>query len=583
MGNLRPLLFVGLLFLGYMIWVQWQRDYGPVPQRPGTPAAQPGTQLDTLADSLVDPMPDPSAEGAAAPSADDLPAPLEQAALPQAETAAVTAGENEGATEPTAGPHHIHVQTDVLDLRIDTVGGTVVSAILRNYPVDLDVPETRVQLLAPAGAELFLAQSGLLSHQAAPNHTTPFLAEQDAYQLPDGEETIEVPLTWRSDDGLRVTKTLVFQRGQYEIDVRYRVENGTAENWVGSRYDQLQRVVPEQEDSAGFTNPERYSFFGIGFYTPEEKFEKIKFEDAADEPFEKTARGGWLAMIQHYFFAAWIPPADEETTFTTQVLESGQWPRYIARDVSPARQAAAGQQTEFTSRLYLGPKLQDNLPGIAPGLEYTVNYGIFTVFSKPLFWLLEKIHDFVGNWGWAIVILTVLIKAAFFKLTEAQYRSTARMRKLQPRIEQLKERYGDDRQRMSQAMMEMYKKEKVNPLGGCLPILVQIPIFIALYWVLLESVELRQAPFILWIDNLSARDSYFVLPALNAIFMFATQRLTPMVGMDPLQQKMMQAMPVVFSIMFAFFPAGLVLYWATNAGLSLAQQYYITRKIAANG
>jgi YidC/Oxa1 family membrane protein insertase len=246
-----------------------------------------------------------------------------------------------------------------------------------------------------------------------------------------------------------------------------------------------------------------------------------------------------------------------------------------------ARRVEAGADIEFSSQLYLGPKLQDEIPKLAPGLEYTVNYGIFTVFSKPLFWLLEKIHDVVGNWGWAFVILTILIKAAFFKLTEAQYRSTARMRKLQPRIEQLKERYGDDRQRMSQAMMELYKKEKVNPLGGCLPILVQIPIFIALYWVLLESVELRQAPFILWIDNLSVRDPYFVLPLLNAVFMFATQRLTPMVGMDPLQQKMMTAMPIVFSIMFAFFPAGLVLYWATNAGLSLAQQYYITRKIAA--
>jgi YidC/Oxa1 family membrane protein insertase len=365
------------------------------------------------------------------------------------------------------------------------------------------------------------------------------------------------------------------------VDVRYDVTNGSAEPWTGSRYEQLQRRVPGDREEGGFTQPERYSFFGIGFYNPEDKFQKIDFDDVADDPYQVTTRDGWLAMIQHYFFAAWIPPADEEATYSTQLIEGDGWPRYIAREVSPARQLAPGSSAEFTSRLYLGPKLQDQLPDIAPGLEYTVNYGIFTVFSKPLFWLLEKIHSVVGNWGWAIVILTILIKAAFFKLTEAQYRSTARMRKLQPRIEQLKERYGDDRQRMSQAMMELYKTEKVNPLGGCLPILVQIPIFIALYWVLLESVELRQAPFILWIDNLSVRDPYFVLPLLNAVFMFATQRLTPMVGMDPLQQKMMQAMPIVFSIMFAFFPAGLVLYWATNAGLSLAQQYYITRKIAA--
>jgi YidC/Oxa1 family membrane protein insertase len=286
-------------------------------------------------------------------------------------------------------------------------------------------------------------------------------------------------------------------------------------------------------------------------------------------------------MIQHYFFSAWVPPAGEANAYTTQPYAPNGSPRVIARAVSPQVTVAPGQQHVFDSTLYVGPKIQDHLADIAPGLELTVNYGIFTVFSAPLFWLLSKIHDVVGNWGWAIVILTILIKLAFFKLTEAQYRSMARMRKLQPRMEKLKERYGDDRQALSQAMMKMYKEEKVNPLGGCLPILVQIPIFIALYWVLLESVELRQAPFILWIDNLSVRDPYFILPALNAVFMFATQRLTPMVGMDPLQQKMMQAMPLVFSIMFAFFPAGLVLYWATNAGLSLAQQWYITRKIAA--
>jgi YidC/Oxa1 family membrane protein insertase len=301
----------------------------------------------------------------------------------------------------------------------------------------------------------------------------------------------------------------------------------------------------------------------------------------ASEAFQRSTSGGWLAMIQHYFFAAWIPPAEQINTLSTQAFAPSGWPRYIARAVSPPVTVSPGQRHEFNSRLFVGPKLQEQLDDIAPGLQHTVNYGIFTVFSKPLFWLLSAIHNFVGNWGWAIIFLTVLIKLAFFKLTEAQYKSMARMRKLQPRVEALKERYGDDRQRMSQAMMEMYKKEKVNPLGGCLPILVQIPIFIALYWVLLESVELRQAPFIGWISNLSERDPYFILPALNAFFMIMTQRLTPTTGMDPMQAKMMKAMPLVFSVLFAFFPAGLVLYWATNAGLSLAQQWYITRKIAA--
>jgi YidC/Oxa1 family membrane protein insertase len=547
-----------------MMWVEWQKDYGPAPQ-PKTPdTSAPAAQQD-----LPDPFQEPSrAVGEATP--EDLP-------VPQSDPTQAT----EATPDESPARELIKVRTDVLEVFIDPVGGTVVSAALLDYPVKQKQPDNKVLLLEPTGDHMFIAQSGLLSQGEAPNHTSTYRSARSEYHLAAGADPLEVPLEWVSENGVRVTKTLTFRAGRYDIDVRYRVLNGSGSTWTGSRYDQLQRTVPGDEESAGFTHPERYSFFGIGFYNPEDKFEKVAFDDVADEPYRVTAQEGWLAMIQHYFFAAWIPPADEETTYTTQAITGGGWPRYIARSVSPARQVASGAEQEFSSRLYLGPKLQDEIPDIAPGLEYTVNYGIFTVFSKPLFWLMEKIHGVVGNWGWAIVILTILIKAAFFKLTEAQYRSTARMRKLQPRIEQLKERYGDDRQRMSQAMMEMYKKEKVNPLGGCLPILVQIPIFIALYCVLLESVELRQAPFILWIDNLSVRDPYFVLPLLNAAFMFATQRLTPMVGMDPLQQKMMTAMPIVFSIMFAFFPAGLVLYWATNAGLSLAQQYYITRKIAA--
>jgi YidC/Oxa1 family membrane protein insertase len=564
MGNLRPVLIIGLVFLGYMLWVQWQKDYAPA----GQPPAQ-----QSQAQSGLPSVPEqtPAQDG----SAVDLPEPVD---VPVDRSAA---GALPGAEPPPRERTVVSVTTDVLQVEIDLEGGTVVSARLLDYPVKQKEPDVKVDLLAVQGNHLFIAQSGLLSHQEAPNHTSVYSAAASSYELSGGEKELRVPLTWASETGVEVTKTFVFRPGEYEITVLHEVRNRGGDSWSGSRYDQLQREVPGEEDNGGFSDPGRYSFVGIGFYNPEDKFEKIKFDDVADEPYKKTTRDGWLAMIQHYFFAAWIPPGDEEITYSTQVISGTGWPRYVARDVSPVRQVAAGDSTEFSSRLYLGPKLQDNLPKIAPGLEYTVNYGIFTIFSKPLFWLMEKIHDVVGNWGWSIVILTILIKAAFFKLTEAQYRSTARMRKLQPRIEQLKERFGDDRQRMSQAMMEMYKKEKVNPLGGCLPILVQIPIFIALYWVLLESVELRQAPFILWVDNLSVRDPYFILPLLNASFMFATQRLTPMAGMDPLQQKMMTMMPIVFSVMFAFFPAGLVLYWATNAGLSLAQQYYITRKIAA--
>jgi YidC/Oxa1 family membrane protein insertase len=567
MGNLRPVLIIGLVFLAYMIWVQWQRDYGPEPR----PATAQTSQTDSLTDGSVPEVP-PATPGAA-DNAADLPAPVDLSNREKAAPAPDTAQSTDLIT----------VKTDVLELQIDLKGGTVVSSVLLDYPVTQKEPERQVNLLSGSSADLFVAQSGLLSNQDAPNHTSRYSVTRREYQLQEGEDRLVVPMTWTSEGGIEVTKTFVLRRGKYEIAVNHDVRNGSGAPWAGSSYEQLQRSVPADREGGGFTNPERYSFEGIGFYNPEDKFEKIAFDDVADENYRKTASNGWLAMIQHYFFAAWIPPAEQATTYSAKMIPGEVWPRFIAAGVSPARTVQPGESGEFQARLYLGPKLQDDLPEIASGLEYTVNYGIFTVFSKPLYWLLSKIHDVVGNWGWAIVILTILIKAAFFKLTEAQYRSTARMRKLQPRIEQLKERYGDDRQRMSQAMMELYKKEKVNPLGGCLPILVQIPIFIALYWVLLESVELRQAPFILWIDNLSVRDPYFILPLLNAVFMFATQRLTHMVGMDPLQQKMMTAMPIVFSIMFAFFPAGLVLYWATNAGLSLAQQYYITQKIAKSG
>ena len=572
MANLRPMLFMGLIVLSYLMWVEWQKDYGPQPTAPTNstnptfePSAVPGPRDDSI------------------PSAGDLPDPdAGISSLNQENTGDNVAGEAIAQQAVMSGARELlTVTTDVLEVSIDLTGGTLVGAKLLNYPVDLEVPDIKVDLFSQGGLDLFIAQSGLLSRAAAPNHTSSYQSDIMHYTLDQNADEIRIPLTWVDDSGIHATKTFIFKRGQYDVAIRHTLTNDSGQTWTGSRYDQLQRSVPPDQDDGGFTNPGRYSFFGIGFYSPEEKFEKIDFDDVVDEPFSRNFSGGWLSMVQHYFFTAWIPPTEQINSYSTQVYSPTGLPRYIARAVSPSVEVSAGTSHQFESRLYVGPKLQDNLEEVAPGLGHTVNYGIFTVFSKPLYWLLSNIHSVTNNWGWAILLLTVLIKLAFFKLTEAQYRSMARMRKLQPRIEQLKERYGDDRQRMSQAMMEMYKTEKVNPLGGCLPILVQIPIFIALYWVLLESVELRQAPFILWIDNLTARDPYFVLPVLNAAFMMMTQRLTPTAGMDPMQRKIMQFMPIGFSVMFAFFPAGLVLYWATNAGLSLAQQWYITRKIEA--
>ena len=564
MANLRPILFMGLLVLSYLMWVEWQKDYGSQPQ-PTVVAQNPAN----------DSLPVPTPPDQSVPSLGDLPEP----GVESAESGSVS---GKSAIMSSASKLVV-VMTDVLEVHIDLQGGTVVLSRLLGYPLDAEVKEIKVELLNPSGSEMFIAQSGLLSRSAAPNHTSTYTSNTMDYSMGQSADEIRVPLTWSDGNGIHVTKTFIFKRGEYAITVRHTLSNQGEKDWSGSRYEQLQRSVVMDKDDGGFTNPGRYSFFGVGFYSPDEKLEKIDFDDISSEPFKRSFSDGWFSMVQHYFFTAWVPPSGQVNSYSTKVITPAGFPRYIARSVSPAISVAVGASREFESRLYAGPKLQDKLDDVAPGLGNTVDYGIFTIFSKPLYWLLSNIHSVVGNWGWAIVLLTVLIKLLFFKLTEAQYRSMARMRKLQPRIEQLKERYGDDRQRMSQAMMEMYKTEKANPLGGCLPILVQIPIFIALYWVLLESVELRQAPFILWIDNLTARDPYFVLPVLNAAFMMLTQRLTPTAGMDPMQRKVMQFMPIGFSFMFAFFPAGLVLYWATNAGLSLAQQWYITRKIEAAG
>ena len=421
MANLRPMLFMGLLVLSYLMWVEWDKDYGVKPQpKPVTEATK--TSLDTP--SLPVPQNATSTAG-------DLPAPDAGLASPEQESIsqAVMTGANELVT----------VTTDLLEVKIDRVGGTVVSARLLDYPVELDVPGIKVDLFNISGPELFIAQSGLLSRSSAPNHTSTYQTDVMQYDLGQTAEEIRVPLTWTDSNGIQVTKTLIFKRGKYDITVRHTLSNHSDQSWSGSRYDQLQRSILADKDDGGFTNPGRYSFFGIGFYSPDEKLEKVDFDDVASEPYERSFADGWLSMVQHYFFSAWIPPQAEINTYSTQVYSPDGFPRYIARAVSPAVEVNAGASHEFESRLYVGPKLQDEIEEVAPGLDYTVNYGIFTVFSKPLFWLLSNIHKVVGNWGWAIVLLTVLIKLLFFKLTEAQYRSMARMRKLQPRIEQLKE------------------------------------------------------------------------------------------------------------------------------------------------
>jgi YidC/Oxa1 family membrane protein insertase len=329
-------------------------------------------------------------------------------------------------------------------------------------------------------------------------------------------------------------------------------------------------------------NSESYAFAGAAWYSPADKFNKLAFAKFAESPLKHEATGGWAAMLQHYFFAAWIPQATETDQLSTDIITVDGTPRYLIRAQAPAVTIAPNQSTTIATRLWVGPKLQSDLATVAPGLDLTADYGILTVIAQPIHWVLVQLHKLVGNWGLAIILLVLLIKLALYKPSEAQYRSMAKMKQFQPRLEALKERYGDDKQKLNAATMELYQKEKINPLGGCLPILIQMPIFFALLWVLQESVELRQAPFFGWIQNLSAPDPFYILPILNGAAMLFTQWLSPASpGMDPVQQRMMKTMPLIFAVMFAFAPAGLTLYWTVNSWLSLLQQWIITKRVGS--
>ncbi len=559
MNNARSFFWIALAALGFLLWNAWQNDY----QRAQSLAPTPATA---------------AVERSAADSGSDLPAAAGAPVVPSA--AAATSITN--TQEPVAAGEIVHVVSDVLELDIDTRGGTLTKANLRRYPVKAGEATPTVQLFAGAGDQFFVAQSGLVSSSsAAPDHRTVYTAARREYRLGEGEQQIEIPLTW-SQDGVTVTKTYTLKRGDYSIGVATRVDNASASEWSASAYTQLTRTSPIVNRKFSFTNPDQYSFVGAAWFSPEEKFEKLAFEDFAEEPLSRTIAGGWAAQQQHYFFAAWIPDASEAQAYSTAVIKDQGDPRYLIRQLGPAFKVAPGANATTTALLYVGPKEQKKLDAIAPGLGLTIDYGMVTIFAIPVFWLLNALHQLVQNWGFAIILTTLLVKLLLYPLSEAQYRSMAKMRKVQPRIEALKQRYGEDKQKFNQAMMELYGKEKINPVGGCLPLLLQFPIFIALYWVLLESVELRHAPFIGWLTNLSARDPYFVLPVLNAAIMWITQKMSPApAGMDPVQQKVLQYMPLVFSITMAFFPAGLVLYWSVNGALGLAQQWVITRRIEA--
>ena len=553
MDNTRLFLFAAIAFVAMLIWQQWQLDYGPKPVVSSEP-----TDSSAITQAGGDTL-----EGIDLPDLADGLAPA-------------TSSGSQQSTGSLESSRLITVETDVVTVLIDTKGGVVRSLKLKQYPISLDQPDKGLELIHSDADSVHILQSGLRNRSnTAPTHHSLFQVEQNEFILKDGMDELVVPLFW-SENGVNVVKTYHFRRGDYLIDVNHRVENKSDSDWQGSQYRQIQRSRPLSESRILIT------YTGAVYYNEVEKYEKVDFDDMEDSQLKLESLGGWIAMLQHYFMSAWIP-SQEGKNLVYSIANTKQSPAtYTIGMRSENLLVAPGSSAEFNSQLFVGPKLVKRLEEISPGLDLTVDYGVLTFLSKPLYWLLSFYHDYVGNWGFAIILLTMTIKGAFYKLSETSYRSMAKMRKVGPRLKALKERHGGDRQKMNAAMMELYKTEKINPMGGCLPILVQIPVFIALYWALLESVDLRQAPFILWIEDLSVMDPYFVLPIIMGVSMLVQQKLNP-TPPDPIQAKVMMALPFVFTFFFAFFPAGLVLYWVVNNILSITQQWIITKRIDAGG
>lgn len=553
MDNLKTYLIFGLLIVSLLLWQAWQTDY-----------VQPQQVALASNDLVADLARSENGQQQVENERDlpDLPA-VEKSldSLPTIEQSRASSGANK-----------VHVKTDVIDLYISTQGADIHNLALLGYPQESDTPDVPVQLLSDAPSQFFVVQSGLRSNVAAPTHYDHYIADQTQYELRDEQDSIVVPLHWQSADGLKVTKTYRFQRNSYHVEVDYLIENNTGEPFSAYSYSQFNRIRP-QEDS-GFI----YTYTGAVFSSEGNEYDKIKFDDLDDAAFNHKAINGWVAMIQHYFVVALIPSQNnQENSFYGKSLKEMN---YTAGAKMSDINVASGDVATSKYSMYLGPKEHKRLEAVVKNLDLTVDYGILTIISQPLFTIMEWIHKVTNNWGWSIVFLTVLIKLAFYRLSAKSYKSMASMRKLTPKLATLKERHGDDKQAFNKSMMDLYRTEKINPLGGCLPILVQMPVFLAFYWVLVESIELRQAPFIFWLQDLTAMDPYFVLPVLFGLSMFFQQKLNP-APQDPAQAMVMKAFPIIFTVFFAFFPSGLVLYWVVNNTLSIAQQWNITRKLGA--
>lgn len=566
----RTVLILGLAIVSYALVVQWNNDYGD----------QAGTVAITQ-NAVAGDLP------ASGSVSDDLPVASDE-----------QADEGNGLV-PVANVANnalIRVETDVLQLAIDPQGGDIVDLRLSQYPKRSSQPDVPFQLFENSGERLYVAQSGLVGSNGpdARSSGRPLYASaQQNYVLQPGQDRLDVDLQF-SESGVTYTKRFTFHRGlnetcsardieqrkkncvnekAYQIGVSHLVDNQSEEPWRGNLFAQLKR--DGQGDPSSTTATGTATYLGAALWTPDEPYKKLKMGTMDDKNFKQSIEGGWVAWLQHYFVTAWVPTADSTNNVSTRKDAAGN---YIIGYTGPTVQVAAGEHARMDATLYAGPKNQTTLKKLSPGLELTVDYGFLWFLAQPIFWLLTVIHSMLGNWGWSIIVLTLLIKLVFFPLSAASYRSMARMRAVAPKIQALKEQAGDDRQKLSQGMMELYKKEKINPLGGCLPILVQMPVFLSLYWVLLESVEMRQAPWMFWITDLSIKDPLFILPIIMGASMFVQQLLNP-APPDPMQAKIMKLLPIIFTFFFLWFPAGLVLYWVVNNLLSIAQQWYITRQI----
>jgi len=498
------------------------------------------------------------------------------ASIPQASAPTGDRGAVPGTSAAVSDAPSLIVHTDMFVATISAEGGDIIHLELNKLKATGDKTKNFV-LLDNGGAHIYTAQSGLTGKGLA-NHKTRFTLPSGEMTLADGQDTLTVRLVAPETNGVAVTKELTFTRGSYVIDQRYEITNNTSEPLRTDAYFQLQR---DGEPAEGVKAMGVHTFTGPAFYTNADKFVKVNFSDIKDNDakFPKKADNGWVAMVQHYFVSALIPKEGTEREYFARSLGNNL---FSAGVILPIPTIEPGQTQSVSTELYSGPQEQDKLEAIAPGLERAVDYGWLTIIAAPLFWVLQWFHKLTGNWGWAIILVTVCLKGIFFPLSAASYKSMAKMRTLGPRMQRMKEQFGDDKVRMQKEMMEIYKKEKINPLGGCLPILVQIPVFIALYWVLLGSVEMRQAPWLGWITDLSVKDPYFILPIIMGATMLIQMKLNP-TPPDPMQAKIMMAMPIVFTFMFLFFPAGLVLYWVVNNTLSIAQQWKITKMIESGG